>query len=215
MARKTLKPVGYVEQVAAPYVGWIAFVDRYPSGRKLPHRRVLVDTTDPKRPCPFASRLAALDALNEFTRGERVAHVALADMVMAKAAPPPTKKVYTLGIEGRSADEVAEAKAHAARLARRKREREREALPVTPVTGEHKSVALPEAPCPKEPLPISNERRLAYRIARLNEKRAAGKTRKVKARGTHNPITLGRGPLPGYLLDDYADIDPRVIALIR
>lgn len=91
MAKK-LKLIGEVIAAPAPYLGYVVRVYRYPSGRKLPATRQLVDVTDPHRPRPFATRGQALDALTQWRVDPCSIGVAALPVVLP-VAPLPVAKV--------------------------------------------------------------------------------------------------------------------------
>ena len=70
MTTRAPKEIGYVVPLSGITRGFTVCVTRYPSGRLLPAPRTILDTSGDK-PRPFASVLAALDALALWKAGPR------------------------------------------------------------------------------------------------------------------------------------------------
>lgn len=94
MARKSAL-VGEVIALTGAQTGrFVVRVTRYPSGRLLPAPRILL----PSAATCFASRLAALEALGQWSHGELRAlrHLKASDHLTAPAAPRPAKSATPL-----------------------------------------------------------------------------------------------------------------------
>lgn len=88
MARKPIE-IGHVVRLSGEVAGFVVNVTRYGNGRLLPAPRTLLDTSGPA-PKPFASPLAALDALAAWKNAPRtVKQLRPTDTVAVPVAPAP------------------------------------------------------------------------------------------------------------------------------
>lgn len=99
MTTRSPKEVGYVVPLSGITRGFTVCVTRYPNGRLLPAPRTILDTSGDK-PRPFASVLAALDALALWKAGPRaVKPLRPTDSVDLAAPEPVAKRVLRVARE--------------------------------------------------------------------------------------------------------------------
>lgn len=108
MARKPIE-IGHVVRLSGEVAGFVVNVTRYGNGRLLPAPRTLLDTSGPA-PKPFASALAALDALAAWKNAPRtVKQLRPTDTVAAPVAPAPKPAIKSGNLTGSGSPTASEA----------------------------------------------------------------------------------------------------------